>query len=120
MQVRTTREVLDHHLRCRANGDLDGDVRANYHPDVILLYPEGELHGHAGVRKLADELSRYQPHGFRCLRLLTADEMAVLEWCGIGGRTDTLELEGMESFIVRDGLIVAQTVNYTGAFLALA
>jgi hypothetical protein len=29
-------------------------------------------------------------------------------------------LEGMESFVVRDGKIAAQTVNYTGAYVAAA
>jgi hypothetical protein len=118
--ARTTREVLDDHLRRRASGDLDGDIEANYHPHVILLYPEGELRGHDGVRRLAEQHSRYHPDGsFRCHRLLTADEIGVLEWSGLGGRTDTLMLEGMESFIVRDGLIVAQTVNYIGAYVAV-
>ncbi len=121
INVRTTREVLDDHLRRRSAGDLDGDIRANYHPDVILLYPEGELRGHDGVRRLAEHHSRYQSDGsLRCLRLLTADEVGVLEWSGLGGRTDTLMLEGMESFIVRDGLIMAQTVSYTGAFVAVS
>lgn len=119
--ARTTREVIDDHVRRRTVGDLDGDIRANYHPDVILLHPAGELRGHDGVRRLAHDLSRYPTSGsFRCLRLLTAEEVGVLEWDGLGGRTETLMLEGMESFIVRDGLIVAQTINYTNAFLAAA
>jgi hypothetical protein len=119
--ARSTREVIEDHLRRRACGDLDGDIRTNYHPDVILLHPHGALRGHDGVRRLADRLSRYQSDGsFCCDRLLTADQMGVLEWTGLGGRTDTLMLEGMESFIVRDGLIVAQTVNYSGAFVAAA
>ena len=56
----------------------------------------------------------------RCHRLLTSGEIGVLEWSGLGGRTDTLMLEGMESFVVRGGLIAAQTLNYTGAYVAAA
>jgi hypothetical protein len=113
MRTRTTRDVLDDHLARRIAGDLDGDLRLNYDPDVLLLHAGGALTGHAGVRKLAGLLSRYRVNGsFTCHRLLTTGELAVVEWSGLGGRTDTLTLEGMESFIVRAGLIVAQTVHY--------
>jgi hypothetical protein len=121
MRIRTTREVIEDHLRRRAAGDLDGDLRHNYDPDVIVLHPDGEARGHDGVRRLARHFSRYQNDGsLRCQRLLTSGEIGVLEWSGLGGRTDTLMLEGMESFVVRDGLIAAQTLNYTGAYVAAA
>ena len=121
MRTRTTRQVLKDHLRRRVAGDLDGDLQTNYHPDVVVLHPDGELRGHEGVRQLARRLCRYEADGsFRCHRLLTADDIGIMEWSGLGGRTDTLTLEGMESFIVRDGLIVAQTVHFSGAFAAAA
>jgi hypothetical protein len=121
MRHRTTRDVLDDHLRRRAAGDLDGDLQANYHPDVIVLHPDGEARGHDGVRRLAGRFSRYQ-HGadFVCHRLLASGDIGVLEWSGRGGRTDTLMVEGMESFVVLDGLIAAQTLNYTTAYVAAA
>lgn len=119
MLPRTTRQVLADHVRRRSEGDLDGDLRENYHPDVAIFWSDGVLHGHDGVRRLARIQSRYHDDGnFRCHRLLTADEMAVLEWSGLGGRTDTLMLEGTETFVVRDGLIVGQAVHYSGAILA--
>lgn len=121
MRIRTTREVVEDHLRRRATGDLDGDLQLNYHPDVIVLHPDGEARGHDGIRRLARRFSRYQSDGtLRCHRLLTSGEIGVLEWSGLGGRTDTLTLEGMESFVVRGGLIAAQTLNYTGAYVAAA
>lgn len=121
MRIRTTRDVLEDHIRRRAAGDLDGDLEVNYHPDVIILHPDGEARGHEGIRRLAQRFARYQNGGsFRCHRLLASGEIGVLEWSGVGGRTDTLMLEGMESFVVRGGLIAAQTLNYTGTFLAAA
>lgn len=114
MHIRTTRDVLEDHLARRRTGDLDGDLRTNYDPEVMILHAGGALRGHDGVRELARLLSRYRANSrFRCHRLLTADELGVVEWSGLGGRTDTLTLEGMESFIVRAGLIVAQTVHYS-------
>jgi len=121
MLKRTTREVLEDHLRRRSAGDLDGDLLSNYDPEVIVLHPDGEARGHEGIRHLARRFSRYQNDGsFRCHRLLTSGEIGVLEWSGLSGRTDTLMLEGMESFVVRGGLIAAQTLNYTGAYVAAA
>jgi hypothetical protein len=121
MRNRCTRDVLDDHLRRRAAGDLDGDIKHNYDPEVIVLHPDGEARGHDGIRHLAEHFSRYQSDGsFRCHRLLTSGEIGVLEWSGLGGRTDTLMLEGMESFVVRNGLIAAQTLNYTGAYVTAA
>jgi hypothetical protein len=119
MRHRSTRDILDDHLRRRAAGDLDGDLLANYAPDVIVLHPDGEAFGHEGVRWLADRFSRYQVDGeFRCHRVLTAGEIGVLEWSGRGGRTDTLWIEAMESFVMREGLIAAQTLTYITAYAA--
>jgi hypothetical protein len=119
MRNRSTREVLQNHLHRRATGDVEGDIATNYHPDVILLHPDGDLRGHDGVRRLARQLCRYSNDGsFRCQRLIVAGKVGILEWSGLGGRTDTLTLEGTESFIVRDGLIVAQTMHFSGAFVA--
>jgi hypothetical protein len=121
MHTRTTRQVIADHVRRRAEGDLDGDLRENYHPNVAILWCDEVLHGHDGVRRLARLQSRYHGDGtFHCHRLLTNDEMAVLEWSGLGGRTDTLTLEGTETFVVRDGLIIGQAVHYSGAFLSAA
>lgn len=121
VRTRTTREVLKDHIRRRAAGDLDGDLRANYDEDVVLLHSGGELRGHKGVQRLAGHLSRYEHNDtFRCLRLLTSGELGVLEWSGLGGLTYTLTFEGTESFIIRNGLIVAQTVHYSTVDLAVA
>jgi hypothetical protein len=121
MRNRSTRDVIEDHLRRRAAGDLEGDLQHNYDPDVIVLHQDGEARGHEGIRLLAERFSRYQNDGsLRCQRLLTSGEIGVLEWSGLGGRTDTMMLEGMESFVVRDGLIAAQTLNYTGAYVTAA
>ncbi|GAA0897922.1 nuclear transport factor 2 family protein [Virgisporangium aurantiacum] len=121
MRHRSTRDILDDHLRRRAAGDLDGDLLANYAPDVIVLHPDGEAFGHDGVRWVADRLSRYQSDSeFRCHRVLTSGEIGVLEWSGRGGRTDTMTIEATESFVMREGLIAAQTLTYVTAYTATA
>lgn len=118
MRHRSTRDILDDHLRRRAAGDLSGDLLANYAPDVIVLHPDGEAFGHDGVRRLADRFSRYHVDSeFRCHRVLTSGEIGVLEWSGRGGRTDTMMIEATESFVMREGLIAAQTLTYVAAYI---
>jgi len=114
MHIRSTRDVLTDHLRRRATSDIDGDITANYHPDVVILHPDGESHGHEGVRELAHRLGRYNGT-VECHRLLASDQVGIVEWSGLSGWSGTMPMEGSESFVVRDGLIVAQTVHYSSA-----
>jgi hypothetical protein len=48
--MRSTRDVLDHHLQCFGAGDLEGTL-ADYTPDSALLTPEGALRGLAAIRE---------------------------------------------------------------------
>jgi hypothetical protein len=59
--MRTPRQVLDDHLRRAKEGDLDGDVRANYAEDVVLIDREKVRHGHDGVLDAAGQLAGELP-----------------------------------------------------------
>ena len=108
---RTTREVLDDHLARRRRKDVEGDLRANYHPDVVCLSLTGVHRGHDGVRRMADELHSLLPHGrYEYRRLLVEEEFGMLLWSG--SAEDAEVSDGSDSYVVRDGLIVAQTVHY--------
>ncbi|MFC7403681.1 nuclear transport factor 2 family protein [Georgenia alba] len=110
--TRGTREVLESHLAHREDGDLEGDLTENYHPDVVLLsWGEGTDRGHDGVRHRAEVLSSYLGHGaFRYEELLVEGEIGMLRW---SGEADEVRVRhGVDSFVVRDGRIVAQTIYY--------
>ncbi len=109
---RSTREVLESHLAHRESGDLEGDLAENYHPDVVLLsWGEGSDRGLDGVRRRAQVLSSYVGHGaFEYEELLVEGEMGMLRWNGVEGEVRVRD--GVDSFVVRDGLIVAQTIYY--------
>lgn len=47
----TTKEVLDHHLRCLGEGDLPGVLSA-YAPNVVLFTPDGPLIGTDAIRPI--------------------------------------------------------------------
>jgi hypothetical protein len=109
----TTRQVLDNHLRCRQAGDVEVDIQQNYHARVRLLSTEGVHHGHDGVRYLAGILRSYLPDGdYHYGQVLTDGEVGMLTWSGRCVRTDTAVHDGADSYVIRDGLIVAQTIHY--------
>lgn len=110
--MRSTREVIEHHLECRQADDLERDIRESYSNDVLLLSYEGVHRGHAGVRKLADILASYVPAGtYRYEQVICEDDVGMLRWTAESGGVE-VQL-GVDSYIVREGLIVAQTIYYT-------
>lgn len=110
--MRGTREVLEAHLALRAAGDLERDLAENYAADVLLLsWGEGVQHGIDGVRRLAGVLRSYVAAGtYTYDRLVVAGEMGMLRWRARDGATHLDH--GVDSYVVRDGRIVAQTIAY--------
>lgn len=112
--TRSTREVVEDHLRRRRVGDLEGDLAHNYHPHVRLMSAEGINHGHDGVRKLAQILNSYLPESeYRYHQILHDGDVAMLAWTGRSA--DTKVHDGADTYVVRDGLIVTQTIHYSTA-----
>jgi hypothetical protein len=111
---RSTRDVLEDHLRLRRQGfgKVEEDIARNYAEDVVLLTGFGVFRGHEGVRRSAQILREQLP----CTRYqyrtkLVNGEMAFLEW---SARCPTAVVEeGADSFLIRDGRIVVQTIHYT-------
>lgn len=112
--ARSTRKVLEDHLRRRRVGDIEGDLTHNYHPQVRLLSAEGVNHGHDGIRRLARVLNRYLPEAeYQYHQVLHCGDVALLTWTGRSG--DTVVHDGADTYVVRDGLIVVQTIHYSTA-----
>jgi len=110
--TRSTREVLESHLAHREEGDLEADLAENYDPDVVLLsWGEGAGRGLDAVRHRAELLSSYLGHGaFRYEELMVEGEFGMLRW---SGRLPQVRVRnGVDSFVVREGRIVAQTIYY--------
>lgn len=109
---RSAEAVLRDHLDRREHGDLEGDLRANYAEDVIVLSKEGVFRGHEGVRAAAANLHRSLPDARYSYDLVrVCEEIGLLGWsarAATGART----CQGVDSFVIRDGLIRAQTIHY--------
>jgi hypothetical protein len=109
---RRVEEVIRAHLSYRETGELERDLAENYAEDVILLSAEGVNRGHDGVPRLAEILGSYAGRGaFIYRQVLVEEDFAMLQWSGRGDRVDIHD--GADSYVVRNGLIVAQGIHYS-------
>lgn len=108
---RSTREVLDDHLQRRLAGDVEGDVVANYAPDVVLLTAAGKAVGSAAVHHFATILADHVPPHYEVVRKNVEGRFAFIEW---RAREPGRSVEdGADSFVIEHGRIVMQSIHYT-------
>jgi hypothetical protein len=108
---RSAADVLQDHLRLREAAELEEDLRRNYATDVVLLSARGVLRGHEGVRTSAAFLYEAAAGHEYCYHLTVVDDrMAMLEWSAAGH--DTRIVDGVDSYLIEDGMIKAQTIHY--------
>jgi hypothetical protein len=110
--MRTTEQVLRDHLARRCEGDLEGDLRANYAEDLVVLSKDGVYRGKDGIRTTARILERNLPDAtFEYDLLRVADEFGMLSWSAQGS-DGSRTCHGADSYVVRDGRIIAQTIQF--------
>jgi hypothetical protein len=109
---RSTQEVLDDHLSTSFNGNVEDDLARNYAEDVVVVSNWGVEHGHDGMRRTAALLQSQLPEcTFAYTLRLVAGEVGMLEWTGHSPAGSVRD--GVDSYVIRDGRIVAQTIHYT-------
>ena len=108
---RSTTEVLTDHLRLRAEGDVRTDLERNYAPDVVLLCEAGVFRGTVAVRASAHALGLELPNVRFEYRSVQVDgEFGFLRWTAESDRFRVQD--GADSYVIRDGRIVMQTIYY--------
>jgi hypothetical protein len=108
---RSAADVVQDHLQLREAAELEEDLRRNYATDVVLLSARGVLRGHEGVRTSAAFLYKAAAGHEYCYHMTVADDrMAMLEWSAAGH--DTRIVDGVDSYLIEDGMIKAQTIHY--------
>lgn len=111
---RSTRAVLESHLRNRRSGELDRDLAENYDEDVVVISAEGVSRGHEGVRRLAGILRSYVPASSYEYDDLTAEgPIGMLRWHARDA--GTVVHGGADSYLIQHGKICAQTIHYSVA-----
>ena len=105
----STKDVVDHHLQCFGAGDLAG-VLADYAPGAVLIAPDAPLRGADAMRPLFQALiTEFGKPGavFRLQQQSVAGDYAYILWTA--ETADNVYELATDTFIVRDGKIVAQS-----------
>ncbi|HLK69092.1 MAG TPA: nuclear transport factor 2 family protein [Bryobacteraceae bacterium] len=105
----STNDVLDRHLKCFAECDLDG-VLADYSPDAVLFVPAGPLRGPGAIKPLFENLvSEFAKPGssFTMQQRCVDGDHAYIIWTAESA--DNSYEFATDTFVVRNGKIVAQS-----------
>ena len=111
----STKDVLDHHLKCFGDGDLKG-ILSDYAPEAVLFTPNGPLRGADAMRPLFQAMiAEFGKPGaaFSLKRQSVEDDYAYILWTA--ETADNVYEVGTDTFVVRDGKIVAQ--SFTGKIM---
>ena len=107
--MRSTREVLDHHLACFAAGNVE-DTLSDYTERSVLLTPDGALRGVDDIRSFfAAAYAEFGQPGTRMAmrQLLVEGDCAFIVW---DAETSANAYESAtDTFVVRDGRIAVHT-----------
>ncbi len=110
MSSSQTEQVLGHHLQSFGEGNVEA-VMEDYTEDSVVITPDGALNGLAEIRPLFEHLlNNVLPPGsteFEMKQQVIQGEIAYILWAASSG-THNIPL-GTDTFVVRDGKIVAQT-----------
>jgi hypothetical protein len=105
----STKDVLDHHLTCFGQGDLSG-ILSDYAPGAVLFTPVGPLRGTEAIRPLFEAMIAEfaKPGGaFHMQQQYVEGDWAYILWTA--ETADNVYELGTDTFVVRDGRIVAQS-----------
>ena len=105
----TTEEVLQRHVKCFFEGDLEGIV-SDYSADAVLFTSNGPLKGHEAIREFFRRLIKEfsQPGTRFSMQLQSIDgEFAYALWSA--ETADNVYEMATDTHVVRDGKIIAQS-----------
>ena len=108
----STQEVLDHHLKSFAAGDIDG-ILADYAPGAIMFTPDGPLRGADAIRPFFHALLAEfaKPGASFSMNVVSIEgDYAYCIWTA--ETADNVYDLATDTLVVRDGKIVAQ--SYAG------
>ena len=108
-EMASTKEVLDHHLKCFGEGDLMG-LLSDYTPGAVLFISGGPLRGADAIRPFFQALFvEFGKPGaaFSLRQRFVEGDYAYILWTA--ETADNVYELGTDTFVVRDGKIVAQS-----------
>ena len=105
----STKDVLDHHLKCFGKGDIEGTL-ADYSADAVLFLPTGPLMGHDAMKPVFQAIfAEFAKPGasFTMLQQYVEGDYAYILWTA--ETADNRYDLATDTFVMRDGKIVAQS-----------
>src|SRR5262245_35510407 len=111
-KMASTKDVVDRHLKCFGEGDLNG-ILSDYAPGAVMFTSDGPLRGADAMRPLFQALIvEFGKAGavFSMKRQFVEGDYAYILWTA--ETSDNVYELGTDTFVVRDGKIVAQ--SFTG------
>ena len=108
----STKDVIDHHLKCFGERDLEG-VLSDYAPDAVFFTANGLLRGVDGIHPLFQAMiAEFSRPGamFNLRKQFIEGDHGYILWNA--ETADNVYELGTDTFVVQDGKIVAQ--SFTG------
>ena len=108
-ECRETEEVLAHHLRAFAAGDIDM-IMTDYADDAVVITPQGiVVRGAAQIMKMHEMTTASIPPGsqFQVTQKTVTESMACIVWNAESAKVKIPF--GTDTFFIKEGRIVAQT-----------
>ena len=105
----STTDVLDHHIKCFGEGDLEG-ILADYAPEAVLFTPDGTLKGMDEIRLFFKAmLAEFGKPGtaFSMKTRSVVGDVSYVVWTA--ETADNVYEMGTDTQVVRNGKIVAQS-----------
>lgn len=105
----STKDVLDHHIKCFGEGDLKG-ILSDYAPDAVLFTPDGPLRGADQIGPLFQAMFAEfgKPGAAHTMKHESVEgDYAYVLWTA--ETADNVYELGTDTLVVRDGKIVAQS-----------
>ena len=105
----STKDVLDHHLKCFGEGNLEG-ILADYSSDAVVFMPTGPLKGPDAMKPVFQTIfSEFAKPGasFVMHQQCIDGDYAYILWSA--ETADNYYEVASDTFVVQDGKIVAQS-----------
>jgi ketosteroid isomerase-like protein len=106
----TTRAVLDHQMEAFGAGSAD-EIIKDFAEDAVLIRPEAVFRGRDAIHGVYSEMfaGLFKPdsYDFELVAEHVAGEYAYIAWRASNAESDVVM--GTDTFVVREGKIVAQT-----------
>ncbi|MGC2354146.1 MAG: nuclear transport factor 2 family protein [Candidatus Udaeobacter sp.] len=107
----STKDVLDHHLKCFGEGDLEG-ILSDYARSAVMFTADGPLKGADAIRPLFQAMvAEFGKPGatFTMKQQFVEGDYAYILWSA--ETADNVYELGTDAFVVRDGKIMAQSLT---------